>query len=136
MSPNCRLFYFVSPRPSTYVYFEERDYATRNALYIYAGSVPTEQLDAFDEKLQTSLRRIAGEGFDMERMAMVIDRDERQLRSKVESSKGDVFSGTVITDFLYGKEDGSDLGPALEDISRYEQLRSWTNEDWVKLLKK
>jgi hypothetical protein len=32
------------------------------------------------------------EGLDMERMAMVINRDERQLRSKIESSKGDTFS--------------------------------------------
>ncbi|EKM61160.1 uncharacterized protein PHACADRAFT_247588 [Phanerochaete carnosa HHB-10118-sp] len=119
----------------TYVYFEERDYATRNGLYIYAGSVPAEHLDSFDEKLQNSLKRIAKEGFDMKRMAMVIDRDERQLRSKVESSKGDTFSGTVITDFLYGAENGSTLGPSLDEISRFDALRAWKSEDWVRLLK-
>jgi Zn-dependent M16 (insulinase) family peptidase len=97
--------------------------------------VPTEQLDSFDDKLQASLKRIAQDGIDMERMAMVIDRDERQLRSKVESSKGDTFSGNVITDFLYGAEDGSHLGSSLDDISRYAVLRKWTNEDWVRLLK-
>ncbi|GJE87608.1 Zn-dependent peptidase M16-like protein [Phanerochaete sordida] len=120
----------------TYVYFEERDYATRNGLYVYAGSVPAEHLETFDEKLQNSLKRIAQEGFDMKRMAMVIDRDERQLRSKVESSKGDTFSGTVITDFLYGAENGTTLGPSLDEISRYDVIRAWKNEDWVKLLKK
>lgn len=71
----------------------------------------------------------------MERMAMVIDRDERQLLSKVESSKGDTFSGTVITDFLYAAEDGSQLSPALDEISRYAELRKWTSDDWVRLLK-
>lgn len=71
----------------------------------------------------------------MKRMAMVIDRDERQLRSKVESSKGDTFSGTVITDFLYGAEDGATLGVSLDEISRYDVLRTWTSEDWVRLLK-
>ena len=72
----------------------------------------------------------------MKRMAMVIDRDERQLRSKVESSKGDTFSGNVITDFLYGAEDGSHLGPSLDDVSRYATLRTWTNDDWVRVLRK
>ena len=120
---------------STYIYFEERDYATRNGLYIYAGAVPAEHLDTFDEKLQSSLKRIAKEGFDMKRMTMVIDRDERQLRSKVESSKGDTFSGTVITDFLYGAENGATLGRSLDEISGYDVLRTWKSEDWVRLLK-
>ena len=72
----------------------------------------------------------------MKRMKMIIDRDERQLRSKVESSKGDTFSGTVIADFLYGAEDGSNLSSALDDISRYDVLRKWTSNDWVQLLRK
>lgn len=48
-------------------------------LPVYVGSVPTEHLDTFDEKLKTSLKRVIDEGVDMERMAMVIDRDERQV---------------------------------------------------------
>lgn len=128
--------YVLTTWPSTYIYFEERENATRNALNIYVGSAPTEHLDGFDERLQNSLKRIAGDGFDMKRMKMVIDRDERQLRSKVESSKGDTFSGTVITDFLYGAEDGSNLGPALDEISRYDVLRTWSSDDWVRLLRK
>lgn len=121
---------------STYIYFEERDNATRNALNVYIGSVPTDQLDSFDGRLQNSLQQVAQEGLDMNRMRMIIDRDERQLRSKVESSKGDTFSGTVISDFLYGTEDGSDLAPALDEISKFDLLRAWTNDDWVRLLKK
>lgn len=122
--------------PSTYIYFEERDNATRNALNVYVGSVPTDQLDGFDEKLQDSLKRVAQEGFDMERMRMIIDRDERQLRSKVEASKGDTFSGTVISDFLYGAEDGSNLSSALDEISGFNIVRTWTSDDWVRLLNK
>lgn len=41
--------------------------------------MPTEHLNDFDEKLQTSFKRIVKEGIDMERMAMVISRDERQV---------------------------------------------------------
>lgn len=49
-------------------------------LPIYIGSVPTELLEGFDQKLKTSLKRIVDEGIDMERMAMIINRDERQVR--------------------------------------------------------
>lgn len=47
---------------------------------IYVGSVSTENLDTFDQKLKASFQRIVNEGIDMERMAMVINRDERQVR--------------------------------------------------------
>lgn len=50
-------------------------------LPIYIGSVPTAHLDDFNEKLRTSLNRIVEEGLDMDRMAMVISRDERQVTS-------------------------------------------------------
>jgi hypothetical protein len=46
---------------------------------IWASSVPTEHLDAFDAKFHESLRRIAKEGVDLNRMRMLIDRDERQV---------------------------------------------------------
>ena len=50
---------------------------------IYVGSVPSEHLDTFDEKLKASLERIVKEGVDMERMLMVINRDERQVSGQV-----------------------------------------------------
>ncbi len=57
-----------------------------------------------------------------------------QLRSKLESSKGDTFSSTVISDFLYGPEDGSELAKAVDDIKQYEELRKWTSKQWTDLL--
>ncbi|KAI9060189.1 hypothetical protein FKP32DRAFT_1595582 [Trametes sanguinea] len=120
----------------TYIYFGEDTRATYVDLPVYVGSVPTEHLDTFDEKLRNSLRRIADEGLDMDRMAMVINRDERQLRSKLESSQGDTFSGNVITDFLYGSEDGSDLAPSMDEINLYAQLKKWTSQQWSDLLRK
>ncbi|KAJ8494623.1 hypothetical protein ONZ51_g2236 [Trametes cubensis] len=120
----------------TYIYFGEDTRATYVDLPVYIGSIPTEHLDTFDEKFKASLRRIADEGLDMGRMAMVISRDERQLRSKVESSQGDTFSGNVITDTLYGSEDGSDLAPSMDEINLYAQLKKWTNKEWTDLLRK
>ena len=65
---------------STYIYFSEDTRATRVDLPVYIGSVPTEHLDIFDERFKASLKKIADEGLDMDRMAMVINRDERQVR--------------------------------------------------------
>lgn len=64
---------------STYIYFGEDVAATRVDLPVYVGSVPTPHLDTFHEKLQACFDRIVQEGIDMKRMAMVIDRDERQV---------------------------------------------------------
>ena len=64
------------------------------------------------------------------------NRDLTQLRSQLESSKGDTFSGSVITDFLYGAEDGSELRSSMDDINEYATLRKWSNKQWTDLLEK
>ncbi|KAF9044800.1 hypothetical protein BDZ89DRAFT_1191615 [Hymenopellis radicata] len=118
----------------TYIYFYQESRANHVELPIYVGSVPTEHLADFDQKLKSSLQKIVEAGIDMDRMQMLINRDERQLRSKLESSKGDTFSTTVISDFLYGPEDGSELAKAVDDIKQYEELRKWTSKQWTDLL--
>lgn len=65
--------------PSTYIYFGEDSRATLCDLPVYIGSVPTEHLDSLPDKLKASLTRICDEGIDMERMKMLINRDERQV---------------------------------------------------------
>jgi hypothetical protein len=64
---------------STYIYIGGENRATLSDLLIYVGSVPTEHLDSFDAKLHESFRRIIKDGIDLQRMKMVIDRDERQV---------------------------------------------------------
>jgi len=98
--------------------------------------VPTEELETFNEKLKKSFQRIVDSGIDMQRMTMVIDRDERQLLSKLESSKGDTFSDAIIGDLLYGAEDGSNLPASMDDIAHYKALRTWSAKDWANLLYK
>ncbi|TFK30528.1 cytoplasmic protein [Coprinopsis marcescibilis] len=120
----------------SYIYFGEDIRATRNDLPLYIGSVPAEHLKDFPDKLKASLKRIVDEeGIDLARMQVLINRDERQLRSKLESTKGNTFSGNIITDVIYGAEDGSELGPSMDEISQYEELRHWTNEQWISILK-
>lgn len=63
----------------TYVYFAEDTRAGRVEMPVYVGGVPVAELDGFDERLVKSLKKIVVDGLDMERMKMIIDRDERQV---------------------------------------------------------
>jgi len=120
----------------TYIYFGEETRATLCDLVVYVGSVPTEHLDSFDAKLHESFRRISKEGVDLDRMSMVIDRAERQLRSKAESDGGDAFSSAMIANFLYGHLDGSQIEEALDEIKHYNVLRSWPSKKWSDIIDK
>lgn len=120
----------------TYIYIGSEIRATLTDLMIYVTSVPTEHLDTLDAKLHESLRRIVKEGVDLNRMKMVLDRDERQLRSKVESNGGDAFSSTMIANFLYGRSDGSQIEEALDEIKFLNTLRTWSSEQWGDLIQK
>ena len=103
---------------------------------VYADGIPVEHLTSFSDRLRSSLARIAEEGLDMERMAMVINRDERQRRRNIESLKGFTFETAVISDFLYGKEDGSELRQVLNEMDNYEVLKKWSKKQWKLRLKK
>lgn len=74
-----REFVFPNYERSSYIYFGQDDRATKVDLPIYVGSIPIEHIYSFDQKLNTSLTRIAEEGVDMKRMTQVIDRDLRQV---------------------------------------------------------
>ena len=56
------------------------------------------------------------------------------MRSALESSKGDTFSGCVISDFLYGAMDGSDLHYSMDEMNHFASLRSWSSKKWTNLL--
>ncbi len=59
-----------------------------------------------------------------------------KLRSYVESDGGDVFSPIVISNFLYGPSDGSQIEEALDEIKFYNTLRTWSSDKWGDLIQK
>ena len=69
---------------STYISLDTSGvYATAIDLMLYISAVPTEHLEAFDSRLRESLTRIADEGFDMDRMALLLARDEQQASASL-----------------------------------------------------
>jgi len=67
------------PVHSSEISFCEEIHATNTKLGISIISVPTKNLDTFNEKLEASLKLIVENGIDMQRMAMVINRGERKV---------------------------------------------------------
>jgi hypothetical protein len=80
---------------SSYIYFGEETRANYVDLPIYVGSIPTEHLGGFDERLKASFERIITEGVDMDRMAMVLNRDERQVIQILVSRKFNILPATA-----------------------------------------
>ncbi|CAE6445118.1 unnamed protein product [Rhizoctonia solani] len=111
---------------------EER--ATFTSNIIEFESVPTGELDNLHGKVIAKLKQIVADGIDMDRMRLVIKRDKLKLKSNLESDGGEVFFTGLITDFLYGKEDGSEIGPLLAEMKHYEELEKWTAKQWEDLL--
>lgn len=76
----------------TDVFIQSEDRAGKTTITAYFSSVPTASLDTIDgAALMELLKKIASEGFDMERMAMVIKRDRLKLLASLESKPADSF---------------------------------------------
>lgn len=71
----------------------------------------------------------------MERMKMILKREKMKLLNQLETKPADSFADVLITDFLYGEKSGKDLIDSLDDMKRYDQLNSWTETQWLELLK-
>ena len=75
-------------------------------LYIYIWSIPTAHLTDFDNKLKASLERIVAAGFDMNRLAMVINRSEREVSHSIELLQDVGLLITVKVQMLTGSSWG------------------------------
>merc|ERR1711939_1277697 len=70
---------------------------------------------------------------DMSRMAAIIERQRLRLLENVETDGAEVMANTVIADALFGKDDGSELQPALDDIQLYAAVATWSADQWIDL---
>lgn len=61
--------------------FESTDYSTA-ILQLSLSSVPTEKLDKVPEAVKDTLRRVLKAGIDMERMTMILNREQRKVIDK------------------------------------------------------
>lgn len=117
------------------IWLSETDRATKNDIDLVATSVPTEELDTFDEKVIESLNKVLHEGIDMKKIQVIIERERRKLFAGLESKGGEIFADTLIADFLYLRENGEDLAEEVNDIEQFDELSRWTEQQWKDLLR-
>lgn len=91
-------------------------------------SVATEDLARVEQRFFEVLKEAMAEEIDMEYMHECIRRHVRGWKFATEVSSSS-FSEFVITDFLYGKRDGSTL-LQIATVKEYDELKTWTDGQW------
>ncbi|KAH7100191.1 Metalloenzyme, LuxS/M16 peptidase-like protein [Auriculariales sp. MPI-PUGE-AT-0066] len=118
------------------IWMYETDRASVNDFDVAASSVPTEELETFDEKVIASLKKVVEDGIDITRMGQILERDRRKLLATLESKGGEIFADTLISDFLYFDEKGKDIDEQVNDLEHYDILAKWTEQQWKDLIKR
>ncbi|CAB4256608.1 similar to Saccharomyces cerevisiae YOL098C Putative metalloprotease [Maudiozyma barnettii] len=103
----------------------------RSIVNIGIHGVPTERLQEAKEKVIYILKT---HKIDIERMKQVVDNNKWEYILRCEKNGDSALSQAVITDFLYGNQDGSSLSESLKDISDFTALAEWSVEKWQNLL--
>lgn len=114
------VYYSAEMRPNTVIQFT-------------LSSVATNALAQVERRFFELLKETAEKELDMVYVADCINRERRQVKFYTESS-GNSFTDSIIRDFLFGKRDGSTLRD-LESLKEYDELETWTDQQWRKFLK-
>lgn len=110
------------------------DSRPNSVIWLQPTGVATEKLEFVEKRLIELLKEVASKPIDMEYMRECIRREKRQVKFHAESSES-FYATNIISDFLFGKRDGSSLRE-LENLGEYDVLEKWTDEEWRAFLSK
>ncbi|KAI1844009.1 hypothetical protein JX266_009875 [Neoarthrinium moseri] len=110
------------------------DARPNSVIWLQPTGVATEKLEFVEQRLISLLKEVASKPLDMKYINECIQRERRQVKASAEGSES-FYSTNIITDYLFGKRDGSTLTD-LKDLSEYDDLEKWTEEQWRAFLKK
>ena len=115
------------------VYFT-LDSRPRTEIAFSLSSVKTGRLEEVEKRFFEVLRDAMEKPLDMKFMNDCIDRQLRSYKYNAESSPTS-FADYIISDYLFGKRDGTTL-QALESLKQYgDTLKSWSEDAWKKFIK-
>jgi Zn-dependent M16 (insulinase) family peptidase len=97
-------------------------------------SVATEKLEQVEKRFFEILHEAMEKPLDMKYISECIQRQKRSWKFSTEGSAIS-FAEYVISDFLYGKKDGSTLLD-IATLNEYEELEKWTEEQWKNFIRK
>lgn len=107
-----------------------------DTISVYFESVPVENLDSVEDQLMDVFRKVVKEGFDMERMEIVIRALKNRFLLSFEQAPANAISSKLVNETLYGSLDGRTLSEDLNDLSYFDQLAEWSSAEWAALLQK
>lgn len=110
------------------------DARPNSTIWFQPTGVASDKLTFVEKRLHDLLRDVSSKPLDMAYMKECISRERRQVKFSAESSE-QFYSQNIITDYLFGKRDGSTL-KELETLQEYDVLESWTDEQWRSFLRK
>ncbi|PFH57562.1 hypothetical protein XA68_14868 [Ophiocordyceps unilateralis] len=112
-------------------YWESRP---NSVIWLQPTGVATGKLELVEKRLLELLKEVASKPIDMDYMRDCIRREKRQVKFHAETSES-FYATNIITDYLFGKRDGSTLRE-IETLGEYEDLERWTDEEWRQFLSK
>jgi Zn-dependent M16 (insulinase) family peptidase len=114
------------------VYFQ-LDSRPRTEISFSLSGVETEKLESVEKRFFEVLQEAMGKDLDMGFMQDCIDRQIRTFKFSTEASST-AFSDHIISDFLYGKRDGSTM-ETVATLDEYAKLSRWDQELWRDFIK-
>ncbi|KKA21339.1 hypothetical protein T310_4643 [Rasamsonia emersonii CBS 393.64] len=115
------------------VYFSTED-RPRIEIRFTLTSVETEKLSQVERRFFEVLREAMEKPLDMKYLRECIQRQKRSWKFSTESSAVP-FAEYVISDFLFGKRDGSTLLD-VASLKEYDELEKWSETQWKDFIKK
>lgn len=106
----------------------------RTGMDFTLSSVPSESLHDVDTKVKELIQQQADpKNFDLTYVQQLIRQHKLQVISDTEKSPRR-FTDTAICEYIYGETDGSTLKAWLQDLSEFDELLTWTPEQWCKTI--
>lgn len=110
------------------------DSRPNSIVWLQPTGVEASKLEFVEKRLFEILKDVASKPLDMEYMTECIKREKRQVKYHAENSES-FFSTNIITDYLFGKRDGSTLKD-LESLHEYAVLEKWSDQEWRDFINK
>lgn len=114
------------------VYFQI-DSRPRTEISFTISGVETDKLESVEKRFFEVLQDAMSKNLDMGFMQDCIDRQVRTFKFSSEASST-AFSDHIISDFLYGKRDGSTM-KSVATLDDYAKLSKWDEEEWRSFIK-
>ncbi|KAI2787452.1 hypothetical protein POX_f07816 [Penicillium oxalicum] len=115
------------------VYYATEDHPSIEIRFTLT-SVETAKLEKVEKRFFKILKDAMKKPLDMKYLRECIDRQRRTWKFSTENSANS-FAEYVITDFLFGKRDGSTLRD-VASLKEYDALEHWNEDQWRSFINK